>query len=171
MDRLLRYVDRASDALGMIGGWLLLPLSFFVAYEVVLRYVFDSPTIWVWDLGMQLQAAIVALGGSYALRTNSHVSIDILVSKLSPRLRAILESITDALLVVGVSVLLWRLWISAQYAVTIHEKWTSYWAPPVYPLKVLIVVAVAIMLLQAIARWIRTLQSVVRPGNGREQGS
>jgi len=160
MDRLLGLIDKASEMLGKAAGWLLLPLSFFVTYEVVLRYVFDKPTIWVWDLGVQLQAAIVALGGAYALREHSHVSIDILVTRLSRKKRAILDSITYVFVFFGLSVLLWRLWVSTQFAVKISEKWTSYWAPPIYPLKILILVTVCVLLLQAMANWIRILRSL-----------
>jgi TRAP-type mannitol/chloroaromatic compound transport system permease small subunit len=165
MDSLLGLVDSVSDALGKIAGWLLLPLSFFVTYEVVLRYVFDKPTIWVWDLGVQLQAFIIALGGSYALRMKSHVSIDILVSKLPERKRAILDSFTDVLMMSGILVLLWRLWLSAELAVNIGERWTSGWAPPIYPLKVVLVIAVAIMFFQALANWIRRLRYIFQQDN------
>jgi len=148
--------------MGRIAGWLLIPLSFLVVFDVILRYVLNMPTIWVWDVGVQIQAAIVVLGGGYALLHKGHVSVDILIGKLSTRKRAALDTIMYLFLVGSVAVLLWRLSISAQYALSIKEHWTSTWAPVVYPLKVLIVVGVGALLLQAIAGWIRSILILVR---------
>jgi TRAP-type mannitol/chloroaromatic compound transport system permease small subunit len=162
MQKGLRVIDAINDWMGRIAGWLLVPLSFLVLFDVILRYVLNMPTIWVWDVGVQIQAAIVVLGGGYALLHKGHVSVDIFISKLSTRKRALLDAIMCIFLVGGIAILLWRLSISAQYALSIKEHWTSTWAPIVYPLKVLIVIGVGALLLQAIAIWIRNILTLIR---------
>lgn len=161
MQKALHVIDVINEWMGRIGGWLLIPLSFIVLTDVILRYVFNMATIWVWDVGVQIQAAIVVLGGGYALLHNGHVSVDILISKLSTRKRALLDTIMYIFLVGGIAVLLWRLSISAQFALSIKEHWTSTWAPVIYPLKVLIVIGVGALLLQAIAGWIRHILTLI----------
>lgn len=59
----LRVVDTFNTWLGRIGGWLFLPLTVIIFLDVVLRYIFNSPTIWAWDVNVQLMGALVALGG------------------------------------------------------------------------------------------------------------
>ena len=161
MQKGLHVIDVINEWMGRTAGWLLIPLSFLVLFDVILRYVLNMATIWVWDVGVQIQAAIVALGGGYALLHKGHVSVDILVSKLPTRKRALLDAIMYIFLVGGIAILLWRLSISAQYALSIKEHWTSTWAPVVYPLKVLIVVGVGALLLQAIANWIRIILTLI----------
>ena len=165
MQKTLLVIDTINEWMGRIAGWLLVPLSFLVVFDVILRYVLNMPTIWVWDVGVQIQAAIIVLGGGYALLHKGHVSVDILIEKLSTRKRALLDAILYIFLVGSIAILLWRLSISAQYALRIKEHWTSAWAPVVYPLKVLIVVGVSAMLLQGIAGWIRNILIVIR-GDG-----
>jgi len=168
VQKALRTIDAINEWMGNIAGWLLIPLSLVVVFDVILRYVFNMPTIWVWDVGVQIQAAIVVLAGGYALLHKGHVSIDILVTKLSVRKRALIDTIMYTFLVGGIGVLLWRLGISAQYALKIMEHWTSTWAPIVYPLKVLIVIGVGALLLQAIAGWIRIILTLIH-GEGASQ--
>jgi len=161
MQKGLHIIDVINEWMGRTAGWLLIPLSFLVLFDVILRYVLNMPTIWVWDVGVQIQAAIVALGGGYALLHKGHVSVDILISKLPTRKRALLDAIMYIFLVGGIAILLWRLSISAQYALSIKEHWTSTWAPVIYPLKVLIVIGVGALLLQAIANWIRIILTLI----------
>ncbi|MCK4722512.1 MAG: TRAP transporter small permease subunit [Dehalococcoidia bacterium] len=161
MQKGLHVIDVINEWMGRTAGWLLIPLSFLVLFDVILRYVLNMATIWVWDVGVQIQAAIVVLGGGYALLHKGHVSVDILISKLPTRKRALLDAIMYIFLVGGIAILLWRLSISAQYALSIKEHWTSTWAPVVYPLKVLIVVGVGALLLQAIANWIRIILTLI----------
>ena len=168
MQKTLHAIDTINEWMGRIGGWFLIPLSFLVVYDVILRYVFNMPTLWAWDVNVQIQAAIVVLGGGYALLHKGHVSVDILVSKLSTRKRALLDSIMYIFLVGGLAVLLWRVSISCQYALQIKEHWTSTWAPIVYPLKVLIVIGVGTLLLQGIAGWIRNILTAIH-GKGAAQ--
>lgn len=161
MQKGLHVIDVINDWMGRIASWLLIPLSLLVVFDVILRYVLNMATIWVWDVGVQIQAAIVVLGGGYALLHKGHVSVDILISKLPTRKRALLDAIMYIFLVGGIAILLWRLSISAQYALSIKEHWTSTWAPVVYPLKVLIVIGVGALLLQAIANWIRIILTLI----------
>jgi len=161
MEKALHGIDTMNEWMGRVGAWFLIPLSFLVVIDVTLRYVFNVPTIWAWDINVQLQAAIVVLGGGYALLHHGHVSVDILVARLSTRKRALLDTIMYIFLVGGLGILLWRLSISAQYALQIKEHWTSTWAPLVYPLKVLIVIGVGAMFLQGIAGWLRTILTLI----------
>jgi len=169
MQKGLRFIDVINELMGQIAGWLLVPLSFLVVFDVILRYVLNMPTIWVWDVGVQIQAAIIVLGGGYALLHNGHVCVDILIEKLSTRKRAILNTIMYIFLVGSIAILLWRLSISAQYALRLKEHWTSAWAPVVYPLKVLIVVGVGATLLQGIAGWIRNVLIAIRGDEAAQQ--
>ena len=43
-------IDRFTDAVGLCVAWLNVPLVQAVSYEVILRYVFNQPTIWVFDV-------------------------------------------------------------------------------------------------------------------------
>ena len=76
-------IDNVVDWTGKMVGWLIIPLCFLVAYDVIIRYIFNSPTVWAWDINTQLLGAMVALGGAYALLHDGHVGVDVISVLLS----------------------------------------------------------------------------------------
>jgi len=162
MQNTLLFLESVSEWAGKIVRWLILPLVLIIVLEVVLRYVFNAPTLWAWDVNVQLQAALVALGGAYALRYRSHVCVDIIVSRLSPRKRAVIDVIIWPVLLAAIGLLIWRLVPYTWNSIRITEAHTSAWAPPVYPLKVVISIGVILMLLQGITNWVRNLITAMK---------
>ncbi|MBA7671381.1 hypothetical protein ES703_79538 [subsurface metagenome] len=160
----LHAIDVLNEKMGNAVGWIIIPLALLIVMEVILRYVFNKPTMWAWDVEVQLQGVLIALGGGYALLRGSHVSVDILASRLSSRKRAIVDAVTGPVLIAALSLLLWKV---AQYSwnsILIREDYTSTWGPPIYPLKVIIFVGISAMLLQGIAKWIRDLMRALQRG-------
>lgn len=127
----------------------------FVTVHVITRYVFAKPTIWAWDVNIQLAGLLVILGGGFTLLHRSHIGVDILVVRLSPRKRAILDLITGLLFFMGVGVLLWKTVDASWASFMRREVYTSYLAPPIYPLKLIMIGGVALLLLQGISKFIR----------------
>ena len=156
----LEAIDRLNLYAGKAAAWLFLPLTLLIVYDVFLRYVLDDPTIWAWDVNVQLMGAFVALGGGYTLLHGGHVSVDVLTSKMKPQKRAVLDAVTSFLSILGLGVLLWRVAIYAWQAVVTQEHFTSTWYPPIYPLKLIIAFGIGAMFLQAIATFIRRIHSI-----------
>ena len=85
---LWRRLDKALLQLvtwaARLGGLMLLVVGLFVLYEVVCRYVFQSPTLWVMDYSIYFVMWAVLLGSAYTMRTRGHVLVDIVIKKLPP---------------------------------------------------------------------------------------
>lgn len=161
MRRVLHTIDIINEWSGRIFGWLFIPLTLIVVSEVIMRYIFNRPIIGVWDISGMLQGLIVIFGGGYAILHKGHVSMDILVSKLSARKRALVDSITDALVIVAITLFLWKVGENAWFSLSIKEHYTSALGPPIYPLKIAMTIGVGLMLFQAITSWIRNLVRLV----------
>jgi TRAP-type C4-dicarboxylate transport system permease small subunit len=84
---LLRLVTWAAR----LGGLMLLMVGLFVLYEVVCRYVFQSPTLWVMDFSIYFVMWAVLLGSAYTMRTRGHVLVDVVINKISPANRRIVQ--------------------------------------------------------------------------------
>jgi len=84
---LLRLVTWAAR----LGGLMLLTVGLFVLYEVVCRYVFQSPTLWVMDYSIYFVMWAVLLGSAYTMRTRGHVLVDVVINKISPANRRIVQ--------------------------------------------------------------------------------
>ncbi len=156
-------VDSLNEWVGNVAGWLIIPLIVLVDFDVTLRYVFNRPTIWAWDINIQFLGALVVLGGGYAFRHNLHIGVDALVIHLSPRRRAVIDLVTSAFFFFGVGVLLWKSSEDAWSSLATGELYTSVFAPPIYPFKILVVGGVLLLFLQGLVKFLRDLSTIVSP--------
>jgi len=161
---LLRGVDRVSDLSGRATSWLVLPLVLGVTYEVGARYLFNAPTVWAYELSYMLYASIFMLGAAYALSKGAHVRTDFLYNDFPPRGKAWADALGYVLFLPALLYYLMAITSQAWHSWLIGERSSdSPWAPILYPFKWMMVVAMALLLLQSIAEFIRTLLALRRP--------
>ncbi|MCP4021525.1 MAG: TRAP transporter small permease [Desulfobacteraceae bacterium] len=91
------FIDGASFSGGVIASFCLLFIALAISYEALMRYVFGAPTIWVKEVSVYLCIAIGFLGAAWALKTESHFSITIVVDLLKPQKQRILKIITHTM--------------------------------------------------------------------------
>ena len=92
-----RLFDRITHAAGAVAAAMFFALGLIITYEVVMRYAFTAPTIWVDEVSriMQIWASCLAL--CYVLRHRRMILIDVLFKESGTPGRRISE--TFALLV------------------------------------------------------------------------
>ena len=72
-----RFFDHFSKFSGLAVAQLYLLCSLATAYEVISRYVFDSPTQWVFEVVMVLCATAWMLSAAYITLHNRHIGITV----------------------------------------------------------------------------------------------
>lgn len=162
---IVQRIDVVSEFLGMAARWAVLAMMFVMLYEAVGRYLFNAPTIWAHELSQLLWGFYMLLGGIYVLRHDAHVNFDLIHRKVSPRKRATLDSITYLIFFVFCVAVLWFAVPYAWESMMRLECSRTQWAPPIWPLKMLVPVAVSLLLLQGVAKYIRSLYTAL---SGRE---
>lgn len=161
--RFVRVIDTFSEWTGRIASWITIVIIGVVVFEVVMRYVFNRPTTWAYETSFYLYAFLFMLGMAYTLSHKGHVNIEVVVSRLSPRVRAIIEVVCYLAFFFTFNTVLFVWGVDfARFSWAIREVTRSPWAPPVYPLKTLIPVAVFLLLLQGVAEFIRQLNFAIR---------
>lgn len=83
----------ASRVSGMVAGMCILATALIVAYEVVLRALFNAPTEWVNETSVYLVLASAFLGFAPALASGKHINVDLVTSKLSPQVNKFLRMV------------------------------------------------------------------------------
>jgi len=73
----IRSVDAISEFTGKLSAWSLFAIGLFITYEIVMRYVFNAPTIWVDEVSRILQVWVVFVAGSYVLKHREMVTIEV----------------------------------------------------------------------------------------------
>jgi TRAP-type mannitol/chloroaromatic compound transport system permease small subunit len=156
----LRYVDAINSWVGRVIGFAVIPITVIATIEVVLRYIFNRPTIWAWEINIQLMASMAILGAGYALLHGAHVKMDVFVERFSPRTRALIDLTTAVLFFFICVIIIYESAIMAWRAIEIREIFPSPLASPVYIFKSLLPFGAFLLLLQGIAKFIRDLDIV-----------
>jgi TRAP-type mannitol/chloroaromatic compound transport system permease small subunit len=156
--RLVRIIDRITDTTGVWVAWLNVPLVLAVAWEVIARYVFNTPTIWSYDVTYMLYSAIFMLGCAYALHKGAHIRTDFFYEKWSDRTRGVVDSISYIVFFFpSILMLMVASWSEAWYAYTIHEtSEQTNWRPILWPFKAIVPLTCAMLLLQGISELIKS---------------
>lgn len=152
----VEIIDRINEYVGRAVATIALAFAFIIIYDVFMRYVLHQPTRWGFDVSKQLYGFYFLMLGAYALRHQSHVRVDLLINTFSPSLRKIIELAGYVIFFFPFTwVFLTR---SYDFALrSFQQGETTYGAVqlPVYPLKMAMVVAAALLLIQGIAEIIK----------------
>jgi TRAP-type mannitol/chloroaromatic compound transport system permease small subunit len=165
LDRVLRAKEALSTATGWIAGWLIVPMTIAVAYEVAARYAFNAPTIWAYDVTYMLFGAQFMLAAAYTLLRGAHIRTDVFYERWSPRTRATVDAVSYILFFFpGMLFILYASGAEAWQAWVIGERsdWTP-WRPVIYPLKAMIPLSTALLLLQGFAELLKCLRVIRGP--------
>ncbi len=165
MKRILQGIDTISEWSGQILSWLIIAMISILLFEITLRYVFNSPTNWAHETTQQMFAAYSVLSGAYVLVHFQHARVDFIYMRFPPRGRAILDLITSLLFFLFIIVLLIKGVEQALVSLRIKEVGHSFWAPPMYPIRITLPVAAFLIALQGLAHFIRSLSMAI---TGRE---
>lgn len=158
MRNVLLLVDRISRYLSYLAALALIVGVLVSCYEVFARYVLSKPTLWSGELVQILFGSIFLLCGADNIRTGGHVAIDFVQNLLSSLTARILAVTVSFVLCVYAGVFLKVVWKRATDSISILETSNTPWDPPIWPLSLLLLVAVATMFLQSMTQLIRNFR-------------
>jgi len=87
----IAIIDNIMDATGALASVLLIGLVGVIAYNVVARYAFNASSIGLEELAWHFYSALFLLGIPYALKTASHVRVDLLYERFSLRTKSFID--------------------------------------------------------------------------------
>jgi TRAP-type mannitol/chloroaromatic compound transport system permease small subunit len=154
---IVRIIDGFAEWCGGIFCLLALPLVGALTYEVIARYLFHSPTIWAYDVTYMLYGTIFMLGAAYTLYRGGHIRTDIFYMSWSVRTRGAVDAILYLVLFFpGVIFFFWAGLQEALHSWDIREvSDASPWRPPLYPLKAVIPLSLALLFVQGISEFLK----------------
>ncbi|MGB3222867.1 MAG: TRAP transporter small permease subunit [Desulforhopalus sp.] len=166
LKKCLRAIDILNERVAQIVSWIVILIIASTVYEVIMRYLFNAPTNWVFEFNYLIHGPYFLLLGAYTFAINGHVNVDIIYGRLSARTKAIVNLFTMPLFFFFVLMMFIYGGRFALNSLAFHERLSSAWAPPVYPVKFVIPVAAFLLLLQGIARYIRDLHLAITGKEG-----
>ena len=163
LNKILKGFDWISEWSGRIFVWLVIPLTIVVVFEVISRRIFNAPHIWATEVTNYIYGPHFMLVAAYTLLYKAHVSIDIIYGRFSPRTRGILDIFTYLVFFFPFCIIVFTQGIVfAQTSWSIGETSDSAALRVVPLIKTAIPVTFALLLLQGLANFIRSIMLAVR---------
>ncbi|WP_346899942.1 TRAP transporter small permease subunit [uncultured Roseibium sp.] len=157
MTRLIYMIEGLSVWVGRAFGWCILILTLSVSYEVFVRYVLNAPTVWAFDMMVQMYGALFLMSGPYALAQDTHVRGDVLYRLFPVRWQARVDFLLYLLFFYPGMLALF--WYGAEIASDSWRYKEVSWNSPariqIYFFKTLIPVAGFLLMLQGLAELAR----------------
>ena len=157
INKLLNAIDLVNKYTYNGVGLLFAPLTFIAVFEVGMRYLFNRPTTWAWDINLQLFSFIVVFGAGNTLFQGGHVIMDIFINRFSKKTKLKINLAVYVVFFFAMSLILWELTSFAWRSLLLRERMSTLFAPVVYPLKIGIFIGVSLLFLQAVCLFVRDL--------------
>ena len=156
----VRWVERISRFFGRVAMYLVFAMIGVLLYSAFMRTGFNRPPLWSVEMSQFLLVAYFILGGAWTLQLDSHVRMDLLYARWTPRKRAFADTITSVCLLTYLAVMLWGGVSSSTYALEYGQRAATSWRPYMAPIKLIMTFGILLMLLQTVAFFFRDLARV-----------
>ena len=162
MTRILHFIDSLSAWTGRAFAWCIVVLTFSTCYEVFVRYALNSPTVWAFDMSVQMYGALFMMAGAYTLSQDAHVRGDVIYRLMSAKMQAGMDLVLYILfLLPGALALVYYGYSFAADSWFYKEvSWSSPARIQIYFFKSLIPIAGTLLLLQGFAEAVRCIQCI-----------
>lgn len=128
-------IDAINRTIGRIFAWILLPMICLTAFEVFSRYVLKSPTVWAWELIIQIWGLMLMACGGYCYWKGGLVRVDLLYNKFPVKVRCGINIATAILVLIcmglvfiyGINIFL--------LSFRLNERISSVWGSPMWTIR------------------------------------
>lgn len=144
----VRVIDGFNRRVGRVVMYGILLLMGILLYSSISKTMF-LPAHWTLEMAQFVMAAYFLLGGAYSLQLDSHVRMDLLYGKWSPKTKAAVDVVTILMLFVYLFFMLYGGVSSTTYALKFGETSYSAWSPYMAPIKIIMVIGIFLTFLQA----------------------
>jgi len=164
MEKFIKFSDIFNKSIGHMFAWCVMLLMISTCYEVFMRYVLNSPTVWAFDMSYMLYGALFMMSGAYALSRGTHVRGDFLYRSWKPRNQAKMDLLLYFLFFFPAIFAMVYTGAAYSFEATriLESSVNSPAGVPVWPLKLIIFVAGITLLIAGIAEVMRCIICIQR---------
>lgn len=111
MIKTINIIHRLMQWVGNVASFLLIALVLIMAFNVSARYAFNASSIGLEELSWHFYSALFLLGIPYALKSGSHVRVDIFYERFQPKTKAIIDIVGCAVFLIPTCIIVcWAGW-------------------------------------------------------------
>ena len=161
-------IARLAWGAALLSGLATLVIAVLISADVLLRYFFNSPLLFVDEVASFLLVLVIFGGLAYTFQCGAHVRVDLATTQLPPALRAWLRA---AGLLLGIGFILVVSWTTLQSAITAY-RYGRVSTVMLYPLWApMLVIPAGLLLMSAVMAGAlrRQLRAARGPRAGRDE--
>jgi TRAP-type C4-dicarboxylate transport system permease small subunit len=159
-------VDAIDTVVMIVGCAMLFLLMLIVVADVSLRYIFNAPLQWAYELvSSYLMPGLFFFAVSHTLKAHAHVSVDIVHNYIGRRTRYVFEAVATLVSIPAFAICTW---VSARNTLldfTTSAESTSGLAVPTWTISVMLPIGFGLLTIRLILNAIGYLGTLAR---GRE---
>ncbi|MCG6902151.1 MAG: TRAP transporter small permease subunit [Rhodobacter sp.] len=146
-----RAIDRTAVFIGRVVMLMIAILTCVMLYEVLLRYVFESPTLWANELSLWIAGFVFMFSGIYAMQQRCHIRIFLLYDVMPRFVQRLFDCISTLLIVLFAFFLIYGGYGEAFAKFYRWETFGTAFDPPIpATIKPAVLLVVALLAIQAV---------------------
>ena len=158
----MNYYDKLVKYSGYLASALFITIGFIVSYEVIMRYLFNSPTIWVNEVSRFLQIWATYLALTYSFHKNDFIRITVVYDRLNENGKKILDFISFIFILIFSSFVVYFGWLIAYDSLKVGRTSSTILDVPSFLTELAIPLCFAFLVLRVILEIITYVRNFVK---------
>ena len=151
------WVDKINGYVGeYVSFWSIIAV-FVYYYEVLARYLFNSPTNWAHESMFLMFGMQYVMAAGFTHREHAHVHVDVIYQYFPVKIKAAINVFTSIFFFIFCIVLFWTGWVFAADSISVWEVSFTEWAIQYWPVKCTLAAGAILLLFDGITKLIKDL--------------
>jgi TRAP-type C4-dicarboxylate transport system permease small subunit len=152
--KIFTYIMKHTNQVFLaLSGILVFLMAWIVTYGVIMRYAFESPNPWVYEISAMFLLLCGVIAAPAVERIGRNIKNDILITRFPSKLHQVFLQLIIPLLAFPCCIILtWKSWDNATFALQIGQVTQSGCAIPTAPIKYVIPVCYGLLSVVVIAK-------------------
>ena len=156
------YYNKIVKYSGYLASGLFITIGFIVSYEVIARYIFNSPTIWVNEVSRFLQIWATYLALTYSFHKKDFIRITVIYDKLNESGKKVLDFISFIFILIFSSFVVYYGWLIAYDSLKVGRTSSTILDVPSFLTEFAIPLCFAFLVLRVIFEIIKYFRDFIR---------
>jgi TRAP-type mannitol/chloroaromatic compound transport system permease small subunit len=151
--KLDQIIEKASHVFLVLSGILIVVMMFTATYGVVRRYALNSPEPYSYEISTMFLLFSFVFAISAVERLDRHIKVDFISSHLPELAQHIILNIIAPLMGLFFAFMLtWQGFETSLFSLKIGEVSSSSWREPLFPIKLMVPIGYALLILVILGR-------------------
>ena len=155
----MNYYDKIVKYSGYLASALFIAIGFIISYEVIMRYLFNSPTIWVNEVSRFLKIWATYLALTYSFHKQDFIRITVIYDRLNETGKKILDFISFIFIIIFSCFVVYYGWLIAYDSLKVGRTSSTILDVPSFLTELAIPLCFAFLVIRVILEAIRYIRN------------